>query len=243
MKLESTATIVEFSPFETSTTSTHNLGESLRTADRRTFRYGRNGASGVTKGKLSQAPAPKTNHHNVAVAVPAASGDQQVTVTLGNTAAVANEYAEGYFALNDNGGEGQVYKVSGHPAASGLATLLITLFDVVATALTTSSEGTLVHNPYNLAVEAAASTRRPAGVPLIDLAASAYGWYQTFGVAAVLCDTTTTLGAKQKASGSVAGAVTDMTDILGSGAEVEVGTADILAGVDTEFRAITLTIG
>jgi hypothetical protein len=242
MKLEGVPSIITIDPFTQEESAAEDLGLGVYLADRRAFRYAKVGASDVSKGKLQTAPAPKTNHHNVAVAAAAAIGAKQVTVTLGATSAVANEYSEGYLCINDNTGEGQTYKIAGHPAANSSASLVVTLADPLTVALTTTSEACLVHNGFNGVIEGTSVTIRPAGVPLISLTAAYFGWVQSKGVASVLCETATTLGAKQKSSDSVAGAVEDLADILGASGEVEVGTASIMAGVDTEYRPIVLTI-
>jgi hypothetical protein len=226
----------------TEPTAQHLIGSKFESQDKRVFRYAKVGASNISRGKLQLAPAPKTNHHNVAWASGGALGATTVTVTLGATAAVANEYAEGLLVVNDATGEGTSYRIASHPAADASATLQLTLSDPIKNvALVSGSEVSLVHNAYNGVVEGTTVTRRAAGVPLVNATAGTFVWLQTGGVCPVLCDTTTTLGAKQKA-GAVAGSVTDMTDILGASAEVEVGTADVMAGVDTEYRPITLTI-
>lgn len=244
MKLESIAPIMDFDPKSTRTEAdaTHSFGEAVYAGDRRVFRFGST-SENVSLGKLSQAPSPKTNHHNIAVAAAAALRATTVTVTLGATAATANEYSAGYMFTTDAAGEGTAYQISSHPAAGSAASLELTLFDPIqGTALTTSSEVSLVHNTYNAVQEVASSTLRPAGIPLVSISSGDYGWFQTKGAAAALCDTATTLGAPQKASGSVAGGIADMTDILGASSEVLVGWADIMAGVDTEYRPITLQV-
>lgn len=207
------------------------------------YRYAKIGASNVSAGKLQLAPTPKTNHHNIAAsaAVTADQRTNKVTLTLGNTAAVADEYAFGYLAANDNTPEGQTYRITGHPAASGLATLQVTVSRAFVTSITTSSEFTLVHHRQNGVVEGTSVTQRPAGVPMIPMTAAYYGWLKTRGVAAVLIGTAATLGAPLIAGGT-AGAVTDATDNLGASAEIQVGVASVVLGVATEYNPIMLTI-
>lgn len=245
MKLTSPASgaVMDFDPFSTRTNAdpSHNLGELVFLADERNFRYAKVGASNISKGKLQLAPAPKANHANMALAA-AAANTFDVTATPGATAVVADEYDEGFLAINDVDGEGQTYKVGSHPASNASTAFAIRLLDPISVALTANSEGSLVHNAHNSVVEAAVTTRRGAGVPLISLLAGDYGWLQTKGVAAVLCDTATTLGAPQGSSASVAGAVSDIDDTLGASSDITIGQADIMAGVDTEYRPITLTI-
>src|SRR3990167_37318 len=137
MKLESTATILDFNPFETRTEAdaTHNLGEAIYLADGRAFRYAKAGASNISKGKLQLAPAPIANHKNMACDA-ASAGAVSVNVTPAGTAGAANIYAEGYLCINDVDGEGQTYKVSSHPAITASTEFTVTLFDPIATALT-----------------------------------------------------------------------------------------------------------
>jgi hypothetical protein len=243
MKLESIATILDFDPksVRTEADATHSLGEAIYTADKRTFRFGK-AAGNSSQGKLQLAPSPKTNHHGLSVQTAAPLGSTKVSVTLGATAAVAQEYAEGYMFTTDSTGAGTAYKISSHPAANASAVLELTLFDPIQSiALTTSSKVSLVHNTYNGVQEGTSTTLRGAGVPLVNISAGRYGWFQTSGAAAVLGSGTITLGAPQIA-GSVAGSVTDQTDILGVGSEVTHGWADIMSGVAGEYRPITLLI-
>jgi len=244
MKLESTATILDFDPYKTRTEagSTHNLGELVALADQRKFRYAVAGASDISHSKLQLAPAPKTNHHNIAVYAAAAIGATEVQATLGATAATANEYSEGYLCVNDATGEGYTYKISGHAAVASAGVITVELFDPIKVALVAAtSEISLIHNTYNGVVEGTSATRSPAGVPYVDISSGDYGWLQTRGVAAVLNGSACTLGARLMADASTAGAVTDQTDVTAPQAEWQVGFA-ITVGVSTEYKPIFLTI-
>lgn len=243
MKLESTPHMIDFNPYEirTEADATHNLGELLTLADGRKFRFGKAGASNVSRGKLQQAAAPIGNHANMTTAA-AAIGATQITVTPGATGGAVGIYNEGYLAVNDVDGEGSVYKVRSNPTITSSVAFVVELFDPIANvALTANSQTTLIHNAYNGFIEVATSLHRPAGVPLVSITAGDYGWLQTRGVAAVLAGTTRTLGADQISSGATAGAVVDRTDALGASAEVVVGVASIVAGVDTEYNPMFLT--
>lgn len=226
---------------QTSSSQKFPLGEKAETSDGRVFRYAKAGSSAIAAGKLQLAPAPKTNHHNIAVAAAAAVGATSVTVTLGATAAVANEYAEGLLVINDVDGEGQAYKIKSHPAADASASLVVTLSDPIATALTTDSEACLVHNPHNGVVEGTSSTQQPVGIPLVAIAAGEYGWLQTKGVAPALADETLNLGALLTAGTSTAGAVEEMDDLSTNVTDNFIGHA-IVAGVADDYRPINLTI-
>jgi hypothetical protein len=208
------------------------------------FQYGKVGAANISAGKLQLAPTQKTNHHNAAAyaAVTADGRNRKVTLTLGATAAVVNEYAEGYLVANDNTPEGQTYRVLGHPAAAQSTTLEVTVERPFITSITTASEFTLVHNKLAGVVEDTTITKRAAGVPLIPMTALYYGWFKISGVAAVLIGTAATLGAPLIASSGTAGAVTDQTDNLGASAELQVAVASIALGVSTEYNPVQLTI-
>lgn len=240
MKIESTATILSFDPFTVDTgDSSHNLGEEVRVADGRAFRYGK-AASTVSVGKLNQAPAPIANHVNMATAA-AALGATSVTVTPGATGGAANIYAEGYLVVSDAAGEGRTYKIKGHPAITASTAFTVDLFDPISgVALTSASETSLVHNAYNAHVEATVTTTRGSGVSLVTQAADDFGWLQTRGVVSGLCGTAVTLGAPLVAESS--GKFNDQADILGASSENTVAWATIMAGVATEYRPVYLMI-
>lgn len=207
------------------------------------YHYAQVGASNISAGKLQLAPARKTNHDNATVAVAAVIGAKKVTVTLGATAAVAQEYAGGLLVVNDVTGEGVSYRISSHPAAESSATLEVRLERGLVEALDTTSQVCLVHNHWNGVVEGTSSTQRPAGIPQVDGTAGYYGWLKTKGVSAALADETITIGAGVTAGTSTAGAVEEVdqpgdTTVL---SDYQVGWA-IVAGVDTEYRPIMLEL-
>lgn len=237
------SSLIAFNPHETSTVPNHNIGFKYETDDGEIFRYAYAGGSNISRGKLQVCPAPKTNHHNCAWSSGGALGANTVTITLGATAAVANEYANGWLVVNDATGEGTRYRISSHPAAESAATLQLTLAEVVReTALVSGSEMTLVHNPWNGVVEAAVEERQPAGVPLVNVTANNYCWLMTRGTTAVLQGDATNLGEELVAHASTAGAVDAASTTYGTAfAYYTVGKAKV-AGVDTEYNPVFLTI-
>lgn len=215
------------------------LGEKIVTADGRVYRYAKAGGTALAAGKLTVAAEVVPNHVNMAVAAAATVGATQVTVTLGATAATANQYAEGFLIINDADGEGIAYKVASHPAASSGASLVVTLEDPIKVALTTSSEASLFKNKYDgLVISATDQADAPVGVSNIAVTANYYFWVQTGGIAAVLADETIAVGSAVVCGSSTAGAVetADTDDVI-----QQVGVA-IQAGVDTEYRAVELTL-
>lgn len=242
MPYASQATVVDFNPYKTSTTQEHQLG--LQFVDGEdVYRYAKVGASTITKGKLQTAPAPKTNHHNVSVATAQAIGDKTVTVTLGATAAVADEYAEGYISFNDVTTGGYQMKIKTHPAASSSGSLTVTLYEPLPSALTTSSKGNLVHNTYNNVIEGTSQTVRAAGVSAVTATTGLFVWLKTRGVASLLADQTIALGSWIVPSTSVSGSVIAISGTYATALVTnKIGQADIMAGVDTEKRPVRLEI-
>lgn len=228
-----------------STVLEHNLGSRGFDEFGDIYRYIKVGASNIAAGKIMLSPTPKANHHNCAVAT-AVTVDgklKQVTLTLGSTAAVAQEYAFGYLNFNASSPVGEIYRITGHPAANSAASLVVTVDRPFLTNITTSSKATLVHSPYNATITAAVATQRVAGVPIFAMTAANYGWVKTRGSVSMLADGTIALGALVAPSGSVAGAGVAVSDTF-SAAKLTtiIGQASVLAGVDTEYRDVDLWI-
>jgi len=214
------------------------VGTLGQTTDGRKFRYCKAGASALAAGKLAVASTIVANHENVTVQTAAAIGATKVTVTLGATAATADQYTDGYMVVNDVTGEGITYRISGNPAADSAATLEVSLHDEIVVALTTSSQVTLLANPWNGAVISASDQADMAvGVAPREITAAYYGWIQTHGVCAGLADETLAVGSSLTIGSSVGGAF----EVKDGAGEQDLGTA-IQAGVDTEYRAVYLSI-
>lgn len=233
--------VIDFNPYKTSTVQQHQLGRKWTTEDGDIYRYAKAGAA-ITAGKLQVCPAPKTNHHNVTVQTAAAIGDKTVTVTLGATLAAVDEYAGGTLVINDVTGEGGRYKITGHPAADSAATLELTLERPLVEALDTTTQIELNHNTWNGVVEAAVEERKPAGVPLVDVASGSYAWLLTRGVTGVLAGDTINIGEEVVSHASTAGAVDADSTTYGTGfAYYKIGKQKV-AATSTEFNSVELTI-
>ena len=222
-----------------STTEEITLGTEFVTSDGRKFIYVKAGGTALVAGTLQQASVRVANHSNITVATAAAIGDIAITVTLGATAATANQYANGLMIVNDVDGQGFTYQIKSNPAADSAASLVVTLHDedALLEALTTSSQVTLVANPYNGVIQnPTTATATPVGVPLVDIAASSFGFIQRHGLASCLNEGGTTIGLGLAPSGSVAGALATVaatTNQVAAAAE---------AGVDTESNTVFLRL-
>lgn len=225
--------------FEETTGQMLPLGTKHYASDGRAYRYCKVGGTALVPGKLYQAPAEVTNHQNLAPSA-AAVGDTSITVTLGATAATANQYAEGYAIITVTPGQGYIYKIKSHPAASASASLVVTLEDPIEVALTTSSKVDLVLNPYSGVILSIGGTDTSAvvGVAVNNVASSSYGWLQVEGVTALLADGAQVVGAAVVASNGIAGAIEDVA----STTQAIVGTC-VTGIADTEYGAVHLLIG
>lgn len=240
--------IINFDPFSTQAVQQHEQGASLNITDGRIFRYASAGLTAQSAGKINTAPIQKTNHQNIAVQAAAAIGANQVSLTLGSTASVSEEYEEGFLSIGLTPGQGHIYKISDQQAANSAAIQTVTLFDPLVVALTTSSKGSLIHNTWNATVEGTTQTLRVAGVPMTPVAAGTstsdnFYWDQTRGVASTLNDQAIALGSWLTLSASVSGAVIAMSGTYATALLTpKVGEMSIKVGVDTQYEPIFLTI-
>ena len=234
-------------PFTSGTTSVSDalgndipLGSVLYYGDR-VFRYGLNGGVALTAGKLVQTiVGTKADHQDLAPTAAVAAGEYEISVETAGTDLTLNQYAGGYLYVNDGAGEGQCLKIKSNPVHdhSSDPSVVITCHDALATAVATSSKVSLIADPWTAVLVApAAETGAAMGCPVVDMAASAYGWFQTHGPAAVLTVGTIVLGHNVVRSATVAGGVAPATsDILDI-----VGTC-MLVDVTTDYSLIKLNI-
>ncbi len=106
MRLEGNPTVIEFDPYQQQQAgavagpvtgsqfqygTAHNVGEAVRLADGRVLRYVLVGASATVAGTINTPQAEKANHYeiNPASAVTSFTTVNQITVTLGATAATS----------------------------------------------------------------------------------------------------------------------------------------------------------
>lgn len=196
-------------------------------------------ATTVAAGKTYASPAIVANHQNLtttAFQAYSANGNvpAKVTVTLGGTAATANQYQGGFAVVNAGTGLGQTLRIASNPAqATTNGALVVTLEDGPNTALDTSSKICLIPAAgANVVINPATASNTPLGVGLYPIAASAYGYLCSKGAVSALADGAIGVGLGVSPSGSVAGALT-----VGAATTARVGRA-LQAGVDTEYRTV-----
>lgn len=180
-----------------STTQQHVLGEKAYSPDGRTFRYVKVGATALVPGNVIQSPAVVPNHVNLTPTAAASVGDTTITVTLGATAATANQYAGGYIVVEKGTtGAGQSLLIKNHPAANSAATLLLTLSDPFQVATSGTVTMSLVLNNYNGVIQTPVTTLTgtPVGVAVGAIPAANFGWICSRGITGVLADGAITVG-------------------------------------------------
>jgi hypothetical protein len=234
-------------PFTSGTTSVTDslgndipLGSVLYYGDR-VFRYGLVGGVALTAGKLVQTiVGTKADHQDLAPTAAVSAGEYEISVETAGTDLTLNQYAGGYLYVNDGDGEGQCLKIKSNPVHdhSDDPSVVITCHDALATAIATSSKVSLMSDPWSgLVVAPAAETGAIMGVPLVDMALSAYGWFQTYGPAAVLTEGTVVLGHNVMRSDTTAGAVEPS-----SGSTLDIVGTCMLVDVTTDYSLIKLNI-
>ena len=224
--------------FEEETTNLHNLGELAFSNDGRAFRYCKAGGTALVAGNLQQASAQDTGDHDLAIA--AAAAGAKAIVTTSTVTVDANQYAGGFVSIADDAGEGHLYSISGHAAASG-AVVTFNLSDKIKVALTTDTTIDVIKNPLDdVIINPTTVSSAPVGVATFAVTASSFAWLQVGGAASVLADGTITVGTDVVASDNVAGSVEVTAD---GAAEIlsVVGTA-LIAATDTEYASINLRL-
>lgn len=211
--LTSDINVGPFNIFNASDIQEAPLGARAVTGDGREFRYVKAGGTALVPGKLQQASAQIADHQNLAPTTNYTASTvtpvTSITVTLGATAATANQYAEGWAVITTSTGAGYQYQISSHPAADASATLTIKLADpLLANLASATTKVDLVANPYKgVIVNPATASSAPIGVAVYAVPADNFGWIQTKGPATVLADGAITVGTALDASNGTAGAV------------------------------------
>ena len=227
-------------PYSESATQLFPLGTTLVYGNN-VYRYVEIGGTAVTAGKLLQHKAIVSDHANMTATAAVAAGETAISVETGGTDLTLNQYADGYLWVNDVNGEGQMLRVKSNPAHDHSAdpSVVITCYDDLATALTTSSQLSLIENPNtNLIVAPATETGALMGATVIDMTADYYGWAVIKGPAALLTVGTLVVGNAAVRSGGTAGGVAPATDNV----LMEVG--DVMAvSANTEYSLININLG
>jgi hypothetical protein len=194
------------------------------------YRYGKMGAGALTAGKCVTHAASIAHHFDLTPTAGVAAGETAISVETAGTDITLNQYAGGYLYVNDAAGEGQMLRIRSNPAHdhSDDASIIITTYDDLATAITTSSRVTLIADPLSALIgQAATTTGATMGVTVVDMAATHYGWFAVSGPATVLTSGTLVVGnhaVPLGAVGAVGPAAGDVIQVIGTVMIVNVTT-------------------
>ena len=237
--------LADADPFTQGTTQLFPLGTELHQGER-AFRYVFMGGA-VTAGKLLQQPAGiVANHSQMATTAQTAvttSDTTDISVeTAGDTDLTLNQYQDGYLFVNDAEGEGQSWKVKSHPAHdhSGDPSVVITVYGRLTTQLETTSQSTLVLNPYkDVIVAPATETGAVIGATVIDSSDDNYCWVQFKGPKSMLISNAALVQGQNvvRSTNDAGGVQAAASDIL-----YPVGQTMASTVVDTEYGMVWLNI-
>ena len=225
------------------TAQEHELGDLGYLRDGRFFRYiFMDGA--VTSGKLLQQVANIAEHDMDLATAVAAIGVGTISATLGANDIAADEYKDGYIYVNDDVGEGQLFKISSHAAVASSGVFAVPIRDEggVRTALTAASLTGLMKNPYkDVIIAPTTHTGAIVGATVRDASDNNYGWAQRAGIAALLIDGTVTIGEQVMRSNGTAGAV-EAADAAGTVENEIIGSVTLIVAVTTDYGLISMTL-
>lgn len=229
----------------TTTTKRHRLGTEMYMFPGRWFKYGLAGEAATVN--LLQAGITAIDNHDLDLVVTAAgaAGATSISITLGGTAATANEYADGFVIFNDVEEEGHQYLINNHlaVASSGTGTFNLDEEDGLATAITTSQQVGLVHNlAHDFVVYPTTATTAVLGACCVDVANNSFAWLQFRGQGVGRSDATTPpAGAPLAPSDATAGNV-ELVDYSGTPDLATIAYAMDAAGVSGESMALLWAI-
>lgn len=230
------------------------LGTKLLFDDGREYRYALIGASNIAAAKLCQSEVPGANFDELVVPAAVPIGTKSITITNGATTAVKDLFAEGYINVEDDTGEGHLYKIKGNAAeGAGSAPIVVDivggkrdvatstdLLSGILVAWTTSTTVGLTRSPFaQVIIHPSPNTACLTGVTPRALTAGRYGWLQVRGPASVTTEGTVIIGLSVKPSASADGAVnpwilteatpnTEITPACGNVMEVAATTEESL---------------
>tara|TARA_R110002012_G_scaffold137444_4_gene292286 strand:+ start:188 stop:1093 length:906 start_codon:yes stop_codon:yes gene_type:complete len=202
------------------------------------YSYGKMGAGAVTAGKCVTHAASIADHFDLTPTAGVAAGETAISVETAGTDITLNQYANGYLYVNDAAGEGQMLRIKSNPAHDHSAdpSIVITCYDDLATAITTSSRITLIPDPRSALIgQAATTTGATMGVTVVDMAATHFGWFAVSGPATVLTSGTLVVGnhaVPLGAVGAVGPAAGDVIQVIGT---------VMIVNVTTDYSLINLT--
>ncbi|KKL78553.1 hypothetical protein LCGC14_2023720, partial [marine sediment metagenome] len=183
-------------PYETSTASQYPLGQKAEDPSGSIFRYTLMGSTVGVANKLYQGSIPVANWttqtHTVALAV----GDTEISFDDGGTAFTVNQLEGGSLLVEETDDLGHIYRVKSNVVTASTETIcqledgVTVQKEVVVSALNVLTANL---SPWAEVVitPATTPTNIVVGVPRVIIAANAFGWVQSRGLASTLAASAT----------------------------------------------------
>lgn len=225
--------------FTIDTSAKLRLGTRAFTSDGRIYHYARMGGVLGVPGSLYQNSAPIAG--NLAQTPTAnLAGATQVTIPAITTTVTANQYAEGYIQVDTTPDNGRMYGIASHPAATGGASLTLTLYpdEPIQTAWSAATRVGLIANLFaDTILVPVARTGTICGWASAAISIAGFGWMQTWGPVAALINGAPTITAPVVNSGTTPGAVDLWTTAAAAVVVTPVGHM-MQVGVSTKNNAV-----
>ncbi len=190
------AKLADIDLYDSTTTqpSPYKVGQIAWDVNGKAFRYVLNGATAMTVGQLQQSPANVGDtYHNMVVGTAGVAGQAFIQVTNGTSTITSQQFEGGSIFVYTAGtdviaDEYTITAVTGTYTTGGA--LKVYLDRPLRTAITTSATVDMVPSPFSgvIPTPLTTSTGMAVGVAVYAIPASAYGWIQTHGTAAVIFD-------------------------------------------------------
>lgn len=228
------------------------VGQKMELPDNRIFRYAEMGNTIGVANKLYQSEVPKAGWLTELIFETLAYGDNHAGLEDSSEAIIHNDFAEGYFLVEETADLGNYYPVASNLAvASGAPQQLANacffkdgVFVVTEVADAAANVFNIIKNAWKDIIIKPASdqTALVSGVPPSIIAANDWGWCQTRGIAGCLIAGSLILGQEVRPDETVAGAVAEMDyDDTGNDSNGPVGRV-VEVAPDADFGLINFFI-
>jgi hypothetical protein len=183
-------------PYETGTTKLHPMGQRAECPDGSVWRYSLMGGTTGVANKLYQSAAVVAHWTNQDLTVAWTAGDTSVSFHDGGTAFAVDQLEGGHLITEETTLLGGRYRVKSNTVTAANETICQLEDGVSIVSTVAIGDGcSAILNQWNAVIiyPATNPTQAQAGVPCKVIAASAYGWLQTRGVASILSDGSTSV--------------------------------------------------
>ena len=215
-----------------------DLGHFIDLEDGRRFRYCK-AEGAIAKARMCQSAVVDSNHMNVTQTGILSIGDKEDLSIVVTVAPTKNDYAEGFLVINNDTGEGEMYKIKKH---SGTSPCIMTLYDAIRVATASGTELSMVQSKYRDVIIVPNSNQPsgvPVGVPNIGITTGGYFfWAQTRGYCVMVVETAITVGIPVQCSDGVDGAA----EVAAAYSDAIYGIAPYSSSSDGDFCIVNLTL-